>query len=113
MLRQRQPREHNERFLRFVRSLPCVTCGNDIQTEAAHVKISDLERGKRNVGVGEKASDRWTLPLCGRCHRRQHGMNERKFWADEGIDPIALCERLFAVTGDYAAGLEVVANARR
>ncbi len=110
---QRRPREHNERHLRFVRSLPCVTCGNDIQSEAAHIKFSDLSRGKRNVGVGEKASDCWTLPLCGQCHRDQHKMSERAFWDGQGIDPLAICERLYAVTGDFAAGLEIVAAARQ
>lgn len=110
---QRHPREHNERHLRYVRGLPCITCGNDIQTEAAHVKYSDLNRNKRYIGVAEKADDKWTLPLCGQCHRRQHAMSERQFWADEGIDPLDIAERLFAVTGDYSAGLEIVASARQ
>jgi hypothetical protein len=43
--------------------------------------------------MGEKSSDKWALPLCGKHHREQHSMNEREFWASYGIDPFALAMR--------------------
>ena len=64
--------------------------------------------GKRNVGIGEKAHDRWTVPLCGVCHRRQHNWGEREFWKTVCIDAIALATELFAVSGDYEAGGMIV-----
>ena len=110
---QRQPRVHDEAHLEFVRSLPCVACGNNISTEACHIRHSDLRVAKRQVGIGEKPSDVWTVPMCGQCHRRQHEMgNERAFWQQVGIDPILIALALYAVSGDHERGCEIVANAR-
>lgn len=89
---QRQPRVKDEKHLKFLRSLPCVICGNPIETEAAHIRFACEEAGKRMVGKGEKPDDKWALPLCGKHHREQHKMNERAWWESKGIDPIKLCE---------------------
>jgi hypothetical protein len=105
-LRQRDPRRHNEKHLRFIRTLPCVVCTNPICTEAAHVKMS--APGKRNVGIGEKAHDQWTVPLCSACHRKQHAWGEVGFWRTVYIDAIALARELFAVSGDYESGEAIV-----
>ena len=107
-LRQREPRQHNERHLKFIRALPCVVCANPICTEAAHVKMP--APGKRNVGIGEKAHDRWTVPLCGRCHRYQHSGSERGFWKSVCIDAIQLAKDLFAVSGDHEEGERIVSE---
>lgn len=49
--------------LNQVRSLPCVKCGNP-ESQAAHSNFA--EHGK---GRGIKASDRFTIPLCVKCHQ--------------------------------------------
>ncbi len=111
-MRLKHPRKHDPAHLRFIRTLPCVVCHNDIETEAAHVKFSDIRAAKRPVGKGEKPDDRWTVPLCGRCHRDQHTMNERAFWCDIGIDPVFVALALAGESGDHEAGETIVRNAR-
>lgn len=52
----------SEAWRRAVASLPCVCCGREGQTQAAHPN----HIGK---GMGIKASDAWCVPLCAdRCH---------------------------------------------
>ena len=89
-LRQKEPRQKNEKHLNYIRSLPCCICGG-IDTEAAHIRIQSLEYGKRPTGMQEKSSDKWALPLCNRHHREQHDCgDELKFWDFHGINPFLL-----------------------
>ena len=93
-LRQRQPRERDEKYLDYIRSLPCCICGDDTTVEAAHVRTGALEHGKPYTGKSEKPSDKWAVPLCGRHHREQHSMNEMDFWKCHGINPFILAMTL-------------------
>jgi hypothetical protein len=52
--------ERNPDYLRFIRRLPCAVCCSMRNIEAAHF-------GPR--GLGQKADDRQTLPLCHKHHR--------------------------------------------
>ncbi len=108
MLRQRQPRQHDNKHLDFIRELPCCICGNNTSTEAAHIRYQDARAAKRYVGKQEKPDDRWAIPLCGMCHREQHNMSEREFWKDMKQDPIFLALALFSVSGDYASGVQII-----
>ncbi len=105
---RRKNRVHDEKHLDFIRSLPCACCLNDIETEAAHLRVSSAAHGKVNPGVGCKPDDRWTIPLCGRHHREQHGGGELTFWNKHGIDPFKLSTDLWINTGDYAAGCRII-----
>jgi hypothetical protein len=89
-MRQRQPRERDEKYLTYIRSLPCALCG--AKAIAAHVRFACPIADKRETGKGEKPDDRWALPLCPGCHDRQHGTGERHFWfLEKHEDPIRLC----------------------
>jgi len=99
---QRQPRERDNGHLAYIRRLPCAACGRPGPSDAAHVRTADPARAKRQTGMAEKPSDRWTVPLCRPCHERQHSGSEAAFWSALGIDVIALCARLYA---DSTAGL--------
>jgi hypothetical protein len=112
-MRQRQPRVHDETHLDFIRSLPCVMCGDDTSTEAAHLRTGSLRYGKKHTGMGEKPHDRWTLPLCGSCHRQQHQGNELEFWLNQGINPFVLAMSLHNATGDHEAAMEVLKEQAR
>ena len=109
----RRPRVKNDRHLDFVRSLPCVCCGNNIQTEAAHIRMSAPWFGKRSTGGAEKPSDYWVIPLCGQHHREQHAMSEREFWKAQGIDPITVAMALFVNTGDFPVGETIIQHRGR
>lgn len=107
---QRQPRAHNEKHLQFIRGLPCLVCKNNLTIDAAHIRYSDLGRGKRAVGVGEKPDDKWTVPLCRNDHTMQHSIGERSYWEGLGIDPIAVAQKLYAVSGDHEQGCRIVCS---
>src|SRR5688500_3209691 len=99
-LRQRQPRQRDELYLRYIRRQPCCICGDNTSVEAAHLRVGSINDEKRSTGGGEKSSDKWALPLCGRHHREQHSMNEMVFWRSYGIDPFALAMQYHANPDD-------------
>lgn len=95
-LRQREPRVKDEKHLNYIRSLNCCICGAP-NVDAAHIRTASLEHGKRGLGMQEKASDCWTVPLCRTHHTEQHAFgNELKWWASKGIDPFLLAMSLRA-----------------
>src|SRR5271154_5522491 len=88
----RKGRNHDPEYLEWILSLPCLLCSRqpggfngsrvlqNTRTEAAHV-------GKR--GLGQKASDRETIPLCVYHHRigaTSHHKLQRHFWTHHRID---------------------------
>lgn len=111
---QRRPRKHDETHLKFIRSLPCLICGNNIETEAAHIRMIDRSVAKPMTGIATKSDDRFTVPLCGREHRSQHDTgNEHEWWTARGIDPIKIALALYSVSGEYELGTQIVqANCR-
>lgn len=50
-------------YLKAVSELPCMRCGKEGQTQAAH--SNQMAHGK---GKGIKASDQYTAALCLKCH---------------------------------------------
>jgi len=98
--------------LAFVRRLPCAACQHPGPCDPAHLRLADAARGKSYTGKGVKPDDRWTTPLCRPCHERQHGGSEAAFWSALGIDPISLCEALYAVSGDYDAAVRAIRGGR-
>ena len=107
---QRRPREHDDKHLRYIRSLPCLLCGDNTSTEAAHVRYADPMVAKPISGMGNKADDAYTVPLCGRHHRDQTNYgNERAWWAMMGLDPVKLSLALHRYSGDQELG-EMICN---
>ena len=48
--------------------------------------------------MGKRSSDRWALPLCGRCHREIEGAgskNEIDWFRERGIDCLRLAAELW------------------
>ncbi len=108
MVRQRSPRKHDEAHLGYIRSLPCCVCRDNTSTEAAHVKMAEPKAGKRGVGIGEKADDRWCVPLCGKHHRLQHKLGETPFWWGREMHPVFLALALHSVSGDHEVGCDII-----
>lgn len=50
--------------------------------------------------MGEKASDRWVVPLCREHHDQQHRIGELAFWSFYKIDSFALALALHHASGD-------------
>ncbi len=101
-LRQRQPRVTDPAFLKFVRTKPCCSCGKPPPSQAAHIRMANLTLGKRAVGVGERPDDKWSIPMCSRCHLgEQHRTGERLFWQRHRADPFQTAMNLYK---EYQAG---------
>ena len=110
-------REH-PKHRRFISSLACCVCGG-APSECAHVRMGHFggisvpanDRG----GMGMKSHDKWTVPLCPKCHRldtdSQHNIGERPFWERAGINPIALAFALWTNTGNLSACRGIVLRA--
>jgi hypothetical protein len=98
--KQKRPRERNENHLAFIRSLKCCICGAP-GPDPAHIRSANSIYGKRETGGSEKASDKWTVPLCRTHHDEQHKAgNELLWWASKGIDPFGLALALYSASAD-------------
>jgi hypothetical protein len=106
----RQPRQHNEKHLAWIRQLPCCVCQNNIETEAAHVRFSCIEIGKRKVGIGEKPHDKWTVPYAAIIIGCSTLGASDSFWKAVGKDPIAIAQELWANSGQHGAGVKITAK---
>jgi len=96
---QKRQRVKDEAHLAFIRTLRCCICGAR-NPDPAHIRSANGLYGKSETGAGQKASDKWTVPLCRPHHDEQHSGNELKFWASKGIDPFGLALALFQASGD-------------
>ncbi len=82
-----RPTRHSD-YLRFIRRQPCVVCGALYGVESAH-------SGQR--GLGQKADDRFALPLCRYHHRTgkySHHVLGKRFWGFHGLDRAGLIKQL-------------------
>ena len=111
-------RVRDNAHLAFIRRLPCVA--TYVETgrvvfgfDAAHVRFADSHAGKAFTGTQRKPDDCWTVPLTREAHERQHGGSERAFWVGLGVDVLDLCRRLYAASGDDAAGLQIITSLRK
>lgn len=107
----RSPRLQEPSHLQAIRELPCLKCGLEQFSEAAHVRLNSAAFNKR-AGKGEKPDDRWSLPLCPSCHRldddSQHKVGEAIFWHALNLNPLLICEALHKVSPDIVAMRAVV-----
>lgn len=94
MLRQRQPRLADPKYLKWLRTQRCACgCFQGPPCDAAHLRAASHEYDKPITGFGIKPDDRWALPLKHAHHMRQHDFgNELDWWLSRGVsDPFALC----------------------
>ncbi|MBR1193206.1 DUF968 domain-containing protein [Bradyrhizobium sp. AUGA SZCCT0160] len=111
MLRQRSPRQRDEKHLAFVRAKPCCVCGSARNVEAAHIRMACPARGKPPTGMQEKPDDRWSTPLCNYHHQSgimaQHKIGEQAFWFEvHGRNPFDIAERLWIESGGAERALK-------
>jgi len=85
--RDPKPSRHSD-YLRFIRRQPCVVCARTWGIESAHT-------GQR--GLGQKADDRFALPLCRHHHRTGQDSHHRlgkRFWGFHGLNRVELIQQL-------------------
>jgi hypothetical protein len=110
--RRKRPRVEDGTHLKWIRTLSCLVTGRKDGIEAAHVRYPDPRYGKLHTGLGEKPSDKWTVPLHRDVHREQHQDNEREWWTEKRIDPVAIAAALWGATGDDELGELILEQAR-
>lgn len=93
----------SEKYLAVVRTLRCFSCGCFGSSDACHMNL-----GK---GAGLKVDDRFTFPLCRKCHR---DLDQPAYWAVRAKDARRRLEAIYALltinlifdAGLWPAGLE-------
>lgn len=108
---KKRPRVHDKDHLAWIRTLPCLITGTR-PVDPAHIRYGDERYGKRATGAGEKAHDKYVVPLCRAKHDEQHAMNEVDFWIDHGIDPVQVALALWANSGDDEIADVIIRAAR-
>lgn len=104
----KRERVRSKRHLRWLHELPCIVTGTS-PVEAAHISYADPCYGKEGRGTGLKEDDCWCVPLAPAQHRKQHGMNERTYWKQCGIDPCAVARDLWECSGNTEKALAIIA----
>lgn len=115
--KKKRPREKSEGHLAFIRKLPSILSGKRDRVQAAHIRYADPLYAKRKTGIGEKAHDKFTVPLTAAEHLdgedAQHKSNERAWWEKHGIDPLQVAAALWMVSGDEEAGERIIHEFRK
>lgn len=109
---RKRPAIKDGNYLNWLHELPCIVTGLR-PVDAAHVSYADARYGKRERGKGEKADDRWAIPLHRSEHDRQHTMDEKAYWASVGIDPLQIALALYGVKGDNEMAMVIIRNIAR
>jgi hypothetical protein len=67
-------------YLAWLHGVPCIVT-ETLPVEAAHLSTANPKYGHMGRGKGQKAHDRWALPLSPEQHRIQHYCGELAYWA--------------------------------
>jgi hypothetical protein len=91
-------RNRDKEHLRFISRQPCTVCGRQ-PCEAHHIRFAQPS------ALGRRVSDEYTVPLCRLHHRELHRIgNERAWWEQLNIDPLAIALRFWQQTKGMSAG---------
>ena len=107
-----QERIRDDRHLAFIRTLPSVLSGV-YGCEACHIRYGDPMYRKKRTGKGQKPDDCWVIPMTPDEHRDQHSGNEVNFWNRYRIDPLAIAQKIYAVSGDKDAAIQIIFEAMK
>lgn len=99
--RKKSKRMTDERHLDFIRSLPCLICGADSE---AHHLLRVPEKG-----MGRKADDSHTVPLCRTHHRGLHDSGDETGYLGHAVE---LSEQLYGRSGSWDACMSLIEDWR-
>lgn len=102
-----QGRIEDKAHLAFIRTLPSVLSGS-LGCDPCHIRYGDPVYRKKRTGKGQKPDDAWTVPMTRAEHDDQHANNEAAWWRQRGIDPLAIAQKLYEVSGNREAALEIL-----
>jgi hypothetical protein len=76
-------------YLKTVRGEACLACASPLEVQAHHLRHAERR------GVGRKASDKWAVPLCVKCHMGCHTVGHEALWWIGKCNPIEWCEDFY------------------
>ena len=71
----------SEKYKKFIRSKPCFRCG----ITSYHISVVPAHQNFGYGGMGTKAPDIWTIPLCTNCHSDEHRVGHDTFWGNKNL----------------------------
>lgn len=104
MFKKKKVRSRAHRM--FIASLPCLTCGIEGMTQAAHIRTGN------DAGMGLKSADDCVLPLCVTCHQEQHLTSEKLFYGQKLPEAQRLAKTLYQISGNKDAALMEITRFR-
>ena len=100
---------NSEQHLAAIRTLPCVIPGCMIcDCDPHHLKSGPASSER---GMGQKATDRWAVPLCRRHHDEVEPLSSRAelaWFEKHGVEPLELAAALWMVSPDRASMARIV-----
>jgi ERF superfamily protein len=100
-----EPRRVRDRdHIRHVMNQSCLICGRR-PSDPHHLRLA------QSRALGRKVSDEFTVPLC-RTHHREihHCCDERSWWKNTGIDPLAAARALWLETHPLPRAVAITGN---
>jgi hypothetical protein len=79
-------------YLKLVRGEPCLACGSPLDVQAHHLRHAERR------GIARKASDKWAVPLCVKCHMNCHTVGAEADWwlSVPRKDPVGWAVKFFS-----------------
>lgn len=102
------PQHRDDKHRQWVKSLPSLISGEDMDVDPHHVCMADPSAGKRGRGKGKKVDDKFLVPLSRRLHDELHEMGEKRFCQKYRIDLVKAALGLWAHTGDDDAAAVLI-----
>lgn len=113
----------NQKHLHFIDTLPCCVCGRRfgithhhlLRVDPTYLPIAEGEADflipkVKSKGMGTKSDDRFTLPVCPRCHAAAHAAGDDKaFFVEKGIlNPEEFCLFLWENSGSEEKAVDLM-----
>ena len=112
----------SKKHLEFIDDLECIVCRSKHPTHHHLLRVSreylPVKEGEedfllpkiKSKGMATKSDDRFTLPLCPKCHAEAHAYgNDKAYFKSKGIDkPEEKALALYRITGDYAKAMDLL-----
>ena len=110
------------KHLKFIDDLECIVCGSRHPTHHHLLRVSreylPIKNGEeafllpkiKSKGMATKSDDRFTLPLCPKCHAEAHAYgNDKAYFKSKGIDkPEEMALMLYKLTGLYDKAMDLI-----
>lgn len=98
-------------YTAWIKTLPCVSC-RTFGVDPSHISHERRDYGHLGRAKVRRASDRWILPQCRRCHTQLHDTGELEYWHKDQhyADPYVMALVLFGLWSDLRSDATQIAE---